>query len=183
MSCGREGLFCAGYLGMGPAFSRELEEGTLSDTALGDTSVMNRCTYTLHPPTALAVTIATRSPQKRRFFFLIGTGIRWRRSGKHPVSRTVWDAQVSRTFPISGLASTNTCNISGIFFLARFFNILKKNTKKNPQGKGWSPGTAKFVGCVGAGVIAATLSHPMDTIKTCMQGDVQRKVLVCSCTR
>eukprot|EP00729_Bicosta_minor_P006017 gene6017-7995_t len=67
MSCGREGLFCAGYLGMGPAFSRELEEG-----------------------------------------------------------------------------------------------------------KGWSPGTAKFVGCVGAGVIAATLSHPMDTIKTCMQGDVQR---------
>lgn len=67
MSCGREGLFCAGYLGMGPAFSRELEEG-----------------------------------------------------------------------------------------------------------KGWSAATAKFVGCVGAGVISATLSHPMDTIKTCMQGDVTR---------
>lgn len=66
MSCGRESLFCAGYLGMGPAFSRELEEG-----------------------------------------------------------------------------------------------------------KGWSAGSAKFVGCVGAGVIAALTSHPMDTIKTCMQGDVQ----------
>jgi hypothetical protein len=26
MSCGREGLFCAGYLGMGPAFTRELQD-------------------------------------------------------------------------------------------------------------------------------------------------------------
>lgn len=31
-----------------------------------------------------------------------------------------------------------------------------------------------FLGAVGAGVIAATLSHPLDTIKTCMQGDIQQ---------
>ena len=47
-------------------------------------------------------------------------------------------------------------------------------TRELEEGSGWSAGKAKFVGCVGAGVIAATLSHPMDTIKTCMQGDVAR---------
>eukprot|EP00041_Stephanoeca_diplocostata_P008353 m.123835 g.123835 ORF g.123835 m.123835 type:complete len:226 (-) comp17280_c0_seq4:192-869(-) len=33
---------------------------------------------------------------------------------------------------------------------------------------------AKFGGSVCAGVVAATLSHPLDTIKTCVQGDLQR---------
>jgi len=37
-----------------------------------------------------------------------------------------------------------------------------------------SPYQGKLLGAVGAGLIAATLSHPLDTIKTCMQGDQQR---------
>ena len=36
-------------------------------------------------------------------------------------------------------------------------------------------GAADFAGAAGAGVIAASLSHPLDTIKTCMQGDLQRE--------
>lgn len=35
---------------------------------------------------------------------------------------------------------------------------------------------ADFAGATGAGMIAATLSHPLDTMKTCMQGDLERKV-------
>lgn len=35
---------------------------------------------------------------------------------------------------------------------------------------------ADFAGASGAGMIAATLSHPLDTIKTCMQGDIEQKV-------
>lgn len=35
---------------------------------------------------------------------------------------------------------------------------------------------ADFAGASGAGIIAATLSHPLDTMKTCMQGDIERKV-------
>merc|ERR1712070_1196541 len=38
-----------------------------------------------------------------------------------------------------------------------------------------SSGMADFLGAAGAGCIAATLSHPFDTIKTCMQGDIERK--------
>mmetsp|Transcript_13436 Transcript_13436/g.39633 ORF Transcript_13436/g.39633 Transcript_13436/m.39633 type:complete len:272 (-) Transcript_13436:424-1239(-) len=34
---------------------------------------------------------------------------------------------------------------------------------------------SKMLGAVGAGVICATLSHPLDTMKTCMQGDVEQK--------
>ena len=40
---------------------------------------------------------------------------------------------------------------------------------------GYDVGKAKFGGAVSSGVISATLSHPMDTVKTCMQGDIQRK--------
>ena len=36
-------------------------------------------------------------------------------------------------------------------------------------------GKAKIFGAVGSGVIAATLSHPIDTCKTCMQGDIAKE--------
>ena len=36
---------------------------------------------------------------------------------------------------------------------------------------GLREGVAKFAGATAAGVVAGTVSHPMDTIKTCMQGD------------
>ena len=41
---------------------------------------------------------------------------------------------------------------------------------------GCSQTTASIASAVGGGVIVATISHPMDTIKTCMQGDVSGKV-------
>ena len=40
---------------------------------------------------------------------------------------------------------------------------------------GMAESTANFVGAIGGGMIAATCSHPLDTIKTCMQGDIERK--------
>eukprot|EP01064_Diplonema_japonicum_P017118 TRINITY_DN2517_c0_g2_i5.p1 TRINITY_DN2517_c0_g2~~TRINITY_DN2517_c0_g2_i5.p1 ORF type:complete len:312 (+),score=71.56 TRINITY_DN2517_c0_g2_i5:129-938(+) len=38
-----------------------------------------------------------------------------------------------------------------------------------------SPAAAKACGAICAGVVAASASHPMDTIKTCLQGDVEGK--------
>jgi hypothetical protein len=34
---------------------------------------------------------------------------------------------------------------------------------------------SKMLGAIGAGVLCATLSHPLDTMKTCMQGDIEQK--------
>ena len=35
--------------------------------------------------------------------------------------------------------------------------------------------SSKLGGSICGGIIAASLSHPMDTIKTCMQGDIKRE--------
>ena len=43
------------------------------------------------------------------------------------------------------------------------------------QDQGWSAVSAKLGGSMAGGIIAASLSHPMDTCKTCMQGDIQKK--------
>jgi hypothetical protein len=39
--------------------------------------------------------------------------------------------------------------------------------------RGMSKATAAISGAIGGGVVASVLSHPMDTIKTCMQGDIK----------
>lgn len=45
--------------------------------------------------------------------------------------------------------------------------------KGSLQAKGYDDKTAMAGGAVVGGLIAATVSHPMDTIKTCMQGDLK----------
>merc|ERR1711988_325290 len=47
--------------------------------------------------------------------------------------------------------------------------FAKQLNERGVEGK-----PANFLGAAGAGVIAATLSHPLDTMKTCMQGDVEQ---------
>merc|ERR1711964_576488 len=39
---------------------------------------------------------------------------------------------------------------------------------------GYDVNTAKAIATVSSGVLAGTVSHPMDTLKTCMQGDIGR---------
>ena len=43
------------------------------------------------------------------------------------------------------------------------------------ENYGMSATAGAVIGSIASGLIAATLSHPLDTIKTCMQGDVERK--------
>ena len=60
-------------------------------------------------------------------------------------------------------------------FAAGYIGIGPELGKWLREEKGFSVAASKFSGSVGAGLIAATLSHPLDTIKTCMQGDVKRE--------
>ena len=67
-----------------------------------------------------------------------------------------------------------SCGREGMF-TAGYMGIGPVVNRTVVEDYGYSPATGTFAGAVGGGVIAATLSHPMDTIKTCMQGDIEQK--------
>jgi len=46
---------------------------------------------------------------------------------------------------------------------------------KFPDSLGKTEDSARTFGAILGGIFASSLSHPMDTAKTCMQGDVERK--------
>mmetsp|Transcript_22505 Transcript_22505/g.26527 ORF Transcript_22505/g.26527 Transcript_22505/m.26527 type:complete len:164 (-) Transcript_22505:27-518(-) len=47
--------------------------------------------------------------------------------------------------------------------------------KYGAEELGMSTNSSKMFGACTAGVIVSTLSHPVDTIKTCQQGDIMKK--------
>lgn len=60
-------------------------------------------------------------------------------------------------------------------FTAGYLGIGPVITRQLQENYGFANAKAKIGGAVGSGVIAATLSHPIDTCKTCMQGDIGRE--------
>jgi solute carrier family 25 carnitine/acylcarnitine transporter 20/29 len=66
-----------------------------------------------------------------------------------------------------------SCGREGLF-TAGYLGIGPVINRTLMENHGLSEATAKAGGAIGGGVIAATLSHPLDTVKTCMQGDIQR---------
>jgi hypothetical protein len=68
---------------------------------------------------------------------------------------------------------TVSCGREGIF-TAGYLGLGPVFARRLKDGYGVSSSIGDFAGAVGAGLIAATLSHPLDTIKTCMQGDLER---------
>lgn len=69
---------------------------------------------------------------------------------------------------------TMSCGREGMF-TAGYLGIGPVISRTLQEDYNQSVSVAKAGGAVGGGVIAATLSHPMDTCKTCMQGDIERK--------
>mmetsp|Transcript_13296 Transcript_13296/g.21768 ORF Transcript_13296/g.21768 Transcript_13296/m.21768 type:complete len:271 (-) Transcript_13296:207-1019(-) len=67
-----------------------------------------------------------------------------------------------------------SCGREGIF-TAGYMGIGPTITNYFHESQGLSLINSKVVGAVIGGVISATLSHPIDTVKTCMQGDAERK--------
>jgi solute carrier family 25 carnitine/acylcarnitine transporter 20/29 len=72
-----------------------------------------------------------------------------------------------------GLAMS--CGREGIF-TAGMLGLGPTLKRYAIEEHGCSAATSSVVGALGGGVVVATLSHPMDTIKTCQQGDVAAKI-------
>ena len=66
-----------------------------------------------------------------------------------------------------------SCGREGLF-AAGYLGMGPVFAEQLRKSYGMSESTSSFAGAAGAGMIAATLSHPLDTIKTCMQGDIER---------
>ena len=67
-------------------------------------------------------------------------------------------------------AASTGCGREGIY-TAGVLGTCPVFTEKL-EAQGYGKQTAKMMAAIGAGVISASLSHPMDTIKSCVQGDV-----------
>ena len=70
---------------------------------------------------------------------------------------------------LRGLATS--CGREGVFCAG--YLGLSPTIKQWGMDAGYGAAASTVLGAVCSGVIASTLSHPMDTIKTCMQGDIQ----------
>ena len=67
-----------------------------------------------------------------------------------------------------------TCGREGLY-TAGYLGIVPTVSRTLEENYGMSATAGAVIGSIASGLIAATLSHPLDTIKTCMQGDVERK--------
>lgn len=67
-----------------------------------------------------------------------------------------------------------SCGREGLF-TAGYLGLGPVATQTLQDEYGFGEVSAKMGGAVCGGVIAASCSHPLDTIKTCMQGDIARK--------
>ena len=68
----------------------------------------------------------------------------------------------------------STCAREGLY-AAGYLGIVPVVQRKLVQDYGFGKVSGAVVGSIMSGLIAATCSHPLDTIKTCMQGDVEGK--------
>lgn len=73
---------------------------------------------------------------------------------------------------VLGRAITVTCGRESVY-TAGLLGLGPVIKRYSQESLGASNTTAGIMGAVGAGFLVATISHPLDTIKTCLQGDVK----------
>eukprot|EP01126_Amoeba_proteus_P013202 TRINITY_DN1555_c0_g1_i14.p1 TRINITY_DN1555_c0_g1~~TRINITY_DN1555_c0_g1_i14.p1 ORF type:complete len:216 (-),score=25.48 TRINITY_DN1555_c0_g1_i14:57-704(-) len=72
-----------------------------------------------------------------------------------------------------GRGLTTSCGREGLF-TAGYLGCAPTVTRTLTEDYGLTNANSRVVGAIVAGLIFATLSHPLDTLKTCMQGDMER---------
>merc|ERR1719394_386131 len=69
---------------------------------------------------------------------------------------------------------TTAAGREGIFTMG-YLGIAPVVQRILRENQGWGNYSAGFGGAIIAGVFASAVTHPLDTIKTCMQGDIERE--------
>merc|ERR1712192_81251 len=84
-------------------------------------------------------------------------------------------ARIVREHGLLGLGRgiTTTCGREAMFTMA-MLGITPTIQKKLVDSSGYDKNVALAAGALTGACFAATITHPMDTIKTCMQGDLAR---------
>lgn len=84
-------------------------------------------------------------------------------------------AQISREYGAMALfrGTSMACGREGLY-TAGVLGLCPVLSEKL-QARGLSVPQAKLGAAIGAGLVAASFSHPMDTVKSCVQGDVAQK--------
>lgn len=84
-------------------------------------------------------------------------------------------AQIAREYGARGFARgiTMSCGREGVY-TGGYLGAAPVLTREFQERLGMQDSVAKLAAAIAGGTCAATLSHPMDTIKTCQQGDVAR---------
>mmetsp|Transcript_56623 Transcript_56623/g.93595 ORF Transcript_56623/g.93595 Transcript_56623/m.93595 type:complete len:278 (-) Transcript_56623:311-1144(-) len=95
---------------------------------------------------------------------------------RHGGSLVFQTGRVLRDFGVTTLfrGLFTSCGREGLF-TAGYLGMGPVFADALEQTYGLQRKIAEFVGAIGAGCIAATLGHPLDTIKTCMQGDIEQQ--------
>lgn len=83
-------------------------------------------------------------------------------------SKIVAEAGVGGLF---GRGLAMSCGREGVF-TAGMLGLGPTIRRYASEKLGYGQGTSAMMGAIGGGVTVASLSHPMDTIKTCQQGDI-----------
>jgi len=84
-------------------------------------------------------------------------------------------ARIVANYGVTGLARGMVTSVgreavftAGMLGLAPSVQVALEKNGVNPYAAGVS-------GAILSGLVAATISHPLDTVKTCMQGDIEQK--------
>merc|ERR1719265_1274898 len=60
-------------------------------------------------------------------------------------------------------------------YSAGYLGVVPASQRILTEMYGMNPNVGTAVGAIGGGLVCAFISQPMDTAKTCMQGDIERK--------
>lgn len=85
-------------------------------------------------------------------------------------SKVIAEAGVGALF---GRGLAMSCSREGVFTAGMLG--IGPALRRAAEDRGFGEANSAMIGAIGGGVLVATASHPMDTIKTCQQGDVARK--------